>query len=407
MSKNNNRIVWFAIFLFGLALPFAVQAQPYHQDERYVVVIDPGHGGKDPGAIGKYSKEKNINLSVALALGQLIEKNLRQTQVVYTRKTDTFIPLDRRAQIANKAHADLFISIHTNALPKKKIARGAETYTLGMARADENLEVAKRENAVILVEDDYQTRYQGFDPKKAESYIIFEFLQDRYMERSVHFARGIQKEFRNTAKRADKGVHQAGFLVLREVSMPSVLIELGYISTPDEENYLNSKKGIADMSNSIFKALKAYQQRYPKSRPAAVTENRAATGETSGTQKQEASEADRSEGEGQENARVVAQGKTQKKSEDQSVLFKVQILSSTRQLVAGSSHFKGLSPVDSYRENNLYKYTYGATDNYAEAKKIRKGIITKFPEAFIVAFRGAEKMNLQEAIRQAEQKSKK
>ena len=403
MGKNNiltklGFMVFFFCFMGGLSL----FAQPYQNNEKYIVVIDAGHGGKDPGAIGKYSKEKNINLSVALALGKLIEKNLRQTEVVYTRKTDVFIPLDRRAQIANKAHADLFISIHTNALPKKKIARGTETYTLGMARADENLEVAKRENAVILVEENYQTRYQGFDPQKAESYIIFEFLQDKYMERSVNFAKGIQKEFKTTAKRADKGVHQAGFLVLREASMPSVLIELGYISTPDEENYLNSKRGVADLSSSIFNALKAYQARYPKKQTAVPdTETTDEVVEVREETPEETSVSVETE-------QIQEQQKPDTAvAEDLPVVFKVQILSSSRQLVAKSSHFKGLTPVESYKENNLYKYTYGATERYAEAKNIRKEIIKKFPEAFIVAFCGEEKINLQEAIRRAEQQNKK
>lgn len=406
---------WFVMLFCCLAFVVSLHAQPYHNDERYVVVIDAGHGGKDPGAIGKYSKEKNINLSVALALGRLIEKNLRQTQVVYTRKTDVFVPLDRRAQIANKAHADLFISIHTNALPKKRIARGTETYTLGMARADDNLEVAKRENAVILVEDDYQARYQNFDPRKAESYIIFEFLQDKYMERSVNFARGIQREFRTTAKRADRGVHQAGFLVLREVSMPSVLIELGYISTPDEENYLNSKKGIADLSSSIFNALKAYQKRFPKTGAAnaaepVVADNRQGrkTAEKK-LQEQEAVESRAANGGqvGKSLPNAVQADSGKKRTDEKQVLFKIQILSSSRQLVSGSSHFKGLNPVSSYRENSLYKYTYGATDSYIEAQKIKKEVNKKFPEAFIVAFCGEEKMNLQQAIRLAEQQNKK
>lgn len=403
MGKNNiltklGFMVFFCCFMGGLSL----FAQPYQNNEKYIVVIDAGHGGKDPGAIGKYSKEKNINLSVALALGKLIEKNLRQTEVVYTRKTDVFIPLDRRAQIANKAHADLFISIHTNALPKKKIARGTETYTLGMARADENLEVAKRENAVILVEENYQTRYQGFDPQKAESYIIFEFLQDKYMERSVNFAKGIQKEFKTTAKRADKGVHQAGFLVLREASMPSVLIELGYISTPDEENYLNSKRGVADLSSSIFNALKAYQARYPKKKTAVPDT------ETTDEVVEVREEIPEETSVSVETEQIQEQQKPDTAvAEDLPVVFKVQILSSSRQLVAKSSHFKGLTPVESYKENNLYKYTYGATERYAEAKNIRKEIIKKFPEAFIVAFCGEEKINLQEAIRRAEQQNKK
>ena len=227
---------------------------------KFTLVIDAGHGGKDPGAIGRFSREKNINLSVAKAFGQLVEKNCPDVEVIYTRKTDVFVPLARRAEIANQSQADLFVSIHTNAMPGRAVARGAETYTLGMARADENLEVAKRENSVILVEEDYKERYEGFDPTSAESYIIFELMQDQYMAQSVDFARLIQKEFRTTGGRADKGVHQAGFLVLRETSMPSVLVELGYISTHDEEAFLNSQNGIRKMSQSIYNAFRAYKR---------------------------------------------------------------------------------------------------------------------------------------------------
>lgn len=243
-------------FLYASAAPAGT--------DRFTLVIDAGHGGKDPGAIGRFSREKNINLSVAKAFGKLVEENCPDVKVIYTRKTDVFIPLGRRAEIANRANADLFVSIHTNSLPGKAIGRGTETYTLGMARADENLEVAKRENAVILVEDDYKERYQGFDPKSSESYIIFELMQDKYMAQSVDFAKQIQKEFRTTGGRPDKGVHQAGFLVLRETSMPSVLIELGYISTHDEEAFLNSQNGIRKMSQSIYNAFLSYKRQHTK-----------------------------------------------------------------------------------------------------------------------------------------------
>ena len=231
------------VFIRQLLCLFLLLGLPMYalaEERDYIVVIDAGHGGKDPGAVGKKAKEKNINLNVALALGQLIEKNMKDTKVMYTRKTDVFVSLDRRARIANEAKADLFISIHTNALPKGRIARGTETYTLGMARADENLEVAKRENSVILVVVEFKERYAGFNPKSSESYIMFEFMQDKYMEQSVSLAKGIQGQFKSYARRVDKGVHQAGFLVLRATSMPSVLVELGYISTPDEETYLRS-----------------------------------------------------------------------------------------------------------------------------------------------------------------------
>lgn len=227
--------------------------------KKFIVVIDPGHGGHDPGAIGSTTREKVINLSIALEVGRLIEKNCSDVKVIYTRKKDEFVPLDERANIANKNKADLFISIHTNSLPSGKIARGAETYTLGMAKAEANLEVAKKENNVILVEDNYREKYEGFNPSSSESYIMFEYMQDKYMEQSVEFARLIQNKFVSTANRADRGVHQAGFLVLRCTSMPSVLIELGYISTPDEEQYLTSDEGISNMSKSIYEAFLNYR----------------------------------------------------------------------------------------------------------------------------------------------------
>lgn len=227
----------------------------------FTLVIDPGHGGKDSGALGKTSKEKDINLAVALAFGNLVKSNCPDVKIVYTRKTDTFVELNERARIANSAKADLFVSIHTNSLPKGRIARGAETYTLGMHKAAENLEVAKRENGVITMESDYKKHYEGFDPSSSESYIIFEFMQDRNMEKSVRFAKNVQQEFAATAGRKNKGVSQAGFLVLRETCMPSVLIELGYISTPDEERYLKTKAGQAAMAKSIYKGFKAYKNK--------------------------------------------------------------------------------------------------------------------------------------------------
>ena len=202
----------------------------FSANNRFTLVIDAGHGGHDAGALGTISKEKDINLSVALAFGRYVERNQPDVRVVYTRKTDVFIPLKERANIANRANADLFISVHTNALPAGKIARGFETYTLGMHRAKDNLDVAMRENSVISMEKGYQQTYQGFDPRSSESYIIFEFIQGKNMERSVELARMIQQSVCTGANRPNKGVHQAGFLVLRETSMPGCLIELGFIT---------------------------------------------------------------------------------------------------------------------------------------------------------------------------------
>ena len=241
--------------LLGVCLSISAQA--------YTIVIDAGHGGKDPGAIGFFSKEKNINLAVALELGRLIEQNCANTKVVYTRKTDVFVELHERAQIANRAKADLFISIHTNSTAagsKGTTSCGTETYTLGMHRAAENLAVAKRENTVITLESNFEQKYEGFDPKSSESYIIFELMQDQNMASSVGFAKEIQKQFKATAGRIDRGVHQAGLLVLARTSMPAVLVELGYINNRAEEQYLNSKDGVAALAKSIYNAFVAYKK---------------------------------------------------------------------------------------------------------------------------------------------------
>lgn len=249
------------IVLFVAFLPTVAWSNA--EKRNFTLVIDAGHGGHDAGAVGAYSKEKDINLRVALAFGKLVEENCHNVKVVYTRKTDVFIPLQRRADIANNNKADLFISVHTNALPAGRLAYGSETYTLGMARANANLAVAKRENAVITLENDYKTTYQGFDPNKAESYVIFEFMQDKYMKQSVDLASCIQKQYVSTG-RPNKGVHQAGFLVLRNTSMPSVLTELGFITTPAEETYLNSQQGVMELSRSIYNGFLAYLRMHEK-----------------------------------------------------------------------------------------------------------------------------------------------
>ncbi len=344
------------------------------QAKDFTVVIDAGHGGHDPGAIGKISKEKNINLSVALKLGKLIKSNCPETQVIYTRERDVFVPLDRRAEIANEAKADLFISIHTNALGGNKKITGPSTWTLGLAKSDANLEVAKRENAVILYEDDYQTRYAGFNPNSSESYIIFEFMQDKYMSQSVHLASLVQQEFKQTAKRIDRGVHQAGFLVLKASAMPSILVELGFISTPEEERYLNSESGKNALANSLFRAFLTYKQEQ-EMRLNSVSD----VSETLSPVDKQPEKIDKT---------------------DKRPIFKIQILTSSKQLPAGSKEFKGLKPIDSYRENGLYKYTYGASTDYNQIYRMKKDIASRFKDAFIIAFKEGKKVNVQAAIKE-------
>lgn len=364
----------------------------YAANQRFTLVIDAGHGGHDAGALGAKSKEKNINLNVALAFGRYVERNMPDVRVIYTRTTDVFIPLHDRANIANKANADLFISVHTNALPAGKIARGFETYSLGMHRAKDNLDVAMRENSVISMEKGYQQTYQGFDPKSSESYIIFEFIQGKNMERSVEIARSIQNSVCQNANRPDKGVHQAGFLVLRETSMPSCLIELGFITTPDEENLLNDESRIDDIAKAIYEGFAKYKNKYDK-RVTIPYRSQASEGNAIPSIVPDSYK------------RTVAPVKKQTPASVKSdaPIFKVQILVSSRVLRKGDAHFKGEENYDSYQEGGMVKYTIGASANYNEIYQLRKSLLDKFPEAFIIAFKNGKKYDVNQAIREFKQ----
>ena len=381
-------------------------------NKRFTLVIDPGHGGHDAGALGAISKEKNINLAVALRFGKYVEQNLPEVRVIYTRKTDVFIPLNERANIANRANADLFISVHTNALPAGKVARGFETYTLGMHRAKDNLDVAMRENSVISMEKDYQQRYQGFDPRSSESYIIFEFIQGKNMERSVELARMIQRGVCDGANRPDKGVHQAGFLVLRETSMPGCLIELGFITTPDEERLLNNDSRVDDIARGIYEAFAKYKNKYDKS---VSVPYRAKDSEDVNLPKivpdQEPAPKTRVVTSGKQPKREEATPEQPKRVEKKvkraevadAPVFKLQIFVGSRNLRKGDAHFKGETDYDSFQEGNLVKYTLGASTNYNEIYRLRKEKLEKFPEAFIIAFKNGQKYDVNQAIREFKQ----
>ena len=358
-------------------------------NKRFTLVIDPGHGGHDAGALGAISKEKNINLAVALRFGKYVEQNLPEVRVIYTRTKDVFIPLNERANIANRANADLFISVHTNALPAGKVARGFETYTLGMHRAKDNLDVAMRENSVISMEKDYQQRYQGFDPRSSESYIIFEFIQGKNMERSVDLARMIQRSVCDGANRPDKGVHQAGFLVLRETSMPGCLIELGFITTPDEERLLNNDSRVDDIARGIYEAFAKYKNKYDRS---VSVPYRAKDSEEVNIPKIVPDQ------EPAPKTRAVTRTEVADAPD-----FKLQIFVGSRNLRKGDAHFKGETDYDSFQEGNLVKYTLGASTNYNEIYRLRKEKLDKFPEAFIIAFKNGQRYDVNQAIREFKQ----
>lgn len=592
------RLVWILMLLFAVVWGSGACLSVNAATKRpFVLVIDAGHGGKDAGAVGQLTKEKDINLNVALALGRLVEQNCPDVKVIYTRKTDIFVTLQGRADIANRNKADLFISVHTNSSPVGKAApMGAETYTLGMHRAADNLEVAKRENSVITQENNYKQTYHNFDPRKSESYIIFEFMQDRNMQQSVDLARAIQRNYTSSG-RHNKGVHQAGFLVLRATSMPSVLTELGFISNAEEEKFLHSRQGVETLARAIFEGFKAYRQKHhaenvlspentndegeaqplvaettpisepvsprdavrnsvavpqpvdvstlkaevvpvptrpfgqpatpvektheetakvislPKLPPAVATSTPAKAGatvhqdslvpvlpvevttpqldtttplvaeqtsqpidimvppptqklaktastaaktvealsvaanqdhktmnqevkvveQTVKTQKQEVKTAKQevkvvqqdtkrtqpeiktqkqeTKTEKQASKTVTKETKEKQKKEaqtapkvpensnNQRVVFKLQLFTIDRALRSDDRHFKGLSPVEYYEEGGRYKYTYGATTNYDEAKRLQKEIADRFPDAFVVAFLNNQRTELAEAIK--------
>lgn len=386
---------------------------------QFTLVIDAGHGGHDAGAKGSFSYEKNINLKMALAFGRYVEKNCPDVKVIYTRKTDVFVPLHKRADIANKNRADVFISIHTNALPGGRIARGMETYTMGMRRSNEKLSAAQRENAVITYESDYKERYEGYDPNSPESAIMFEFIHDKNMAKSVELAKHVQKSVCSTANRPDKGVKQDVFLVLRETSMPACLIELGFITTPDEERLLNDDASIDNIARGIYNAFAKYKNdNYsgvnvplvaPKesdevSLPTLIPQddtdkqknrNAARNSETTASKPQSAPSQPRRAA-----AKTVnAPAGTSKADDDDAPVFKVQIMANATKEAKNSPRFKGYDGIDMYEEGGMYKYTIGASTNYNAINRLRASLATEFPGCFIVAFRNGSKMNITEAIR--------
>ena len=399
----------------------------------FTLVIDAGHGGKDAGAPGKYSYEKNINLKVALAFGRYVEKNCPDVKVIYTRKTDVFIPLHERAAIANRNKADVFISIHTNSVASKKPISGLETYTMGMRRSGEKLSAAMRENDVILIEDNYQQHYSGFDPRSPESYIMFEVLNDKNMLESVELAKGIQKNVCRTANRPNKGVKQDAFLVLRETSMPACLIELGYITTPSEEAYLNSPSNQEAMGRGIYQAFVEYKARAthqpmpvkveepepPVQKEKDETPVKQDVQETTAVPEAVETPAKQEQPVQKEvpvKQEPVVQKETPAKQEqpvkvdtvktvkEVSPIFKVQFLASSTKFKSSDARFKGLEGVESYQEGGLWKYTVGSTGSYAEIRQLRAQVMKVFPQAFIVAFKNGEKMDTQKAIRESQHK---
>ena len=428
-------------------------------NKKFTLVIDAGHGGHDAGAVGAVSKEKNLTLKFALAFGKMVERNCPDVRVIYTRKTAVFVELYKRAEIANRNKADLFISLHINALPKGRVARGFQTYTLGSSKrtgkntgVTQNLEVAKRENSVIFLEKDYKQTYHGYDPNSPESNIMFEFIQDKNMENSVELAKYMQRYVCKATGRQDMGAQQDNLAVLRLSSMPGCLIELGFISTRDEEQYMNSKAAEEAYARGIFNAFLAYRKKHdgnitipfqvePEEKeiviPQIVPQNEVKEEQKTKVTKEEPVKVETivvpetPEGLDQIDLSPVKevsqpaqptptpvpeatpQPQQEQPQQPEPVkvapkpagpVFKVQIFASSVKLKANDARFKKHKDAVFYQEGGMYKYTIGASEDYNAINRLRKELLADFPEAFIIAFKDGSRMNVVEAIKEFKSK---
>ncbi|MFI1771434.1 N-acetylmuramoyl-L-alanine amidase family protein [Thalassobellus citreus] len=366
---KTNSILLFVCFIIVLTFSSFIDDEQDVNRDKFIVVLDAGHGGRDPGNLGNGYKEKNIALKVVLAVGKELEKN-PNIKVVYTRKTDVAVDLKERPKIANKAKADLFVSIHCNSHHTQ--AHGTETFVLGVANTKRNFEIAKKENSVILLENDYEKKYEGFNPNSPETTIGLTLMQEEYTDQSIQLASIIEKNFTKGPKRYSRGVKQASLWVIHQTAMPSVLIELGFLTNNKEGVYLNSKKGQQEISKSVVKSILEYKASLDNNIGDFVDES----------------------------DDVNLEPVIENESVYNDITFKIQIAASSKKLETKPYNFKGLSNVSRVKEGNLYKYFYGSTSNYNETKKLasdakRKGYAT----SFIVAFKDDKKISLTEALK--------
>lgn len=362
--KNIHLLKMISVFMFLLTILVPGQSQDL-TNKQWVIVIDPGHGGRDPGALGAFSKEKDVVLAIALKTGRYIEKYIKNAKVIYTRTGDTYPTLSERPEMANKNKADLFISIHANSAPQKNI-RGAETYVMGVAKNQQNLEVAMKENEVILLENDHSAKYEGFDPKSEVSYIMFSLTQKVFQEQSIDLATRIQKEFRERVNRNDRDVKQAGFWVLYKTTMPSVLVETGFITNPTEEKFLNSEQGQDYLASAIYRACKQY-----------INEVESKSGISWDSSQSADSDA------------ITG---------NNSVVFKVQVATSGSSISTTPSNFKGINDIMEIKIDGLYKYATGAFLTYDSAAQYRKKLESIFPDAFVIAVKDNKILPLQQVL---------
>jgi N-acetylmuramoyl-L-alanine amidase len=382
-SKRQNLIAKKILFL-ALGIVFFLVHTAYKKEaaKTFIVVLDSGHGGSDPGTMGtgRYKdSEKDIALEVTLAVGKMIEENYPTVKVIYTRKGDTFPTLKQRTQIANNANADLFISIHCNANPNSEPS-GSETYVMGLAKSEESLRIAMKENAAIYLESNKGSDYDGFDPNNPDTYIILSLRENTYLDKSITLAKYVQDEFRAIGRK-DRGVKQAPYYVITFTNMPSILIELGFMSNHTEEDYLQSSEGKENLSLSIYKAFKKYYSSYSNSTNQLIEDTSPVN----------------------QNQTHSADGLIWKEEPKDNVVFKVQILSSAVPLSKNSAEFRGLKRFEEYLSNGTHKYIVGCSTELNEAKQNQKILREKgFTGAFIVAFENGQRITMEEAIKKTQ-----
>ena len=372
-----TRTLLMILVLFFCTGNICAQKGQKGKEKPFTVVIDPGHGGTDPGAVGRIAKEKDINLKISKLLAGMIEDEYPEVKIIFTRKTDVQVQLAKRAQIANDAGADLFISIHSNA-SKNRSARGCETFTLGAGSSAEAKAAAMYENEVILSENNFEEIYKGFDPRSSESYIIFELMRGQDMEMSAELAQLVQKGMVKNSKLGNRGVASAGFLVLHKTVMPKILIEVGFISNREEEKFIASAAGQKKLAKGIFDGFSEYYKLYGKPK--------------SGNNGKKAAQGNSKKGNNPANKK---QGSSV--AESGTPVFKVQILATDKKLGKNDKRLKGVK-ADYYKEGNMYKYTYGESEDYNEIQRKKKEISKKFGQAFIVAFIDGKRVDTQKAI---------
>lgn len=381
----------FGVLVVFFLIPFCSFAQKGEKIQ--TIVIDAGHGGKDTGALGRLSTEKSINLSVALKFGAYIEENLPDVKVIYTRTTDKFVELSERAAIANRNNADVFISIHCNSTDGITSVDGAETFVMGESKNEANLNVAKKENSAILLESNTKA-YGNFDPNSTEAYIIFSLNQSIYQSQSLSLADKVQKQFTKKVGRHDRGVQQAGFLVLWKTSMPSILVELGFINNMKEEQFLKSEKGQTQMALALYRAFEEYKREFESENH--VSKKPETTDKPKATEKPKA--ADKPVATEKTNTTDKSESTNKPASVSGEVYFSVQFSTLNRKVPVTDKAFKGIKEVEVYESNGAYRYVSGHFQTKSEAVARQTEVRNLgFTDAFIIAFIGQERVSVKQA----------